>query len=115
MIKAVFSKDDDAKKVGLHIEAHAGQSEYGKDVVCASASILLYTIAQIVNAIAQLGDFAEEPIKDITDGEATISCICKNKMLYSELVYAFFVVQTGYSLLEDNYPKYLKLNMFGEA
>lgn len=115
MIKANFTRDDDALKVSLSVEGHAKHSEYGKDIVCASASILLYTVAQIVMAMAQHGDFTEEPIIELEDGKATVSCICKEKDDYAEVVYAFFVAQTGYSLLEQTYPQYVELSMFGEA
>lgn len=115
MIKANFSRDDKALKCSLTVEGHAGFSEYGNDIVCASASILLYTIAQLVKAMAHHGDFTEEPIVDIEDGKATVSCRCKNKDDYAEVVYAYFVVQTGYSLLEQTYPQYVELTMFGEA
>lgn len=115
MIKAKFSRDDDALRCTLSVEGHAGFAERGEDIICASASILLYTIAQLVKAMEEHGDFAEEPIVDITDGKATVSCICKNKDDYAEVVYAYFVVQTGYSLLEQTYPQYVELTMFGEA
>ena len=46
MIKVTFTESDN--KPSLRLEGHAGYAEHGKDIVCASASILAYTVAQYV-------------------------------------------------------------------
>ena len=109
MIKANFSRDDDALKVTLSVEGHAGHSIPGKDIVCASASILAYTVAQIVIAMEHHGDLEGKPIIDLNEGDATIMCRCRDPKDFGELVHTFFVAHVGYALLAHNYPEYVSL------
>jgi uncharacterized protein YsxB (DUF464 family) len=48
MITISISENKDAKAITLKVKGHANHDEKGKDIVCASASILTYTIAQYV-------------------------------------------------------------------
>lgn len=45
MIHVTLFKRDD-RYLGLHSEGHAGQGEYGFDIVCAGVSALLYSVAE---------------------------------------------------------------------
>ncbi len=114
MISAVFESDREGRKLSLSVKGHAGQAVSGQDIICASASILVYTLAQIVKAMDAHGDFAESPKIDLDSGDAVISCIAKDDDIYAEVMYAYFVVQVGYSLLTYNYPQFVELTTFGE-
>ena len=109
MITATFKRDDDTRENSLVIKGHAGQANIGHDIVCASASILAFTVAQIVKTMEHHGDLECEPVVDMNDGEATIICRCKDNLLYAEASHAFFVAQVGYTLLEHNYPQFVEL------
>ena len=114
MIKASFKRDEESKAIIMTVKGHAGQDNTGHDLVCASASILAYTVAQTIKYIQSQGGLRKRPRIELKDGDALI--ICKPKDDYfAEALHTFFVAEVGFSLLEKNYPKYVDLNMFGEA
>ena len=93
----------------LKVIGHAGQAEAGQDIVCASTSILTYTVAQIVKDMGVTGRLKNEPVIDLKDGCATITCVCKDNESYYEALSAYNVANVGYSLLAHNYPQYVEL------
>ena len=108
MIKVKFAFDKDKRECSLLVNGHAGQAVVGEDIVCASASILAYTIAQIIKGMEHHGDLSETPTIKLESGDATIVCRAKDDYLFSELMQDFFVIRTGYALLECNYPLYVE-------
>jgi uncharacterized protein YsxB (DUF464 family) len=114
MIKVKFTYDRDKRECSLTVDGHAGQAEMGKDIVCASASILAFTIAQVVTLMDRHGDLEEPPTLDLENGDATIVCRAKDDYLFAELMQDFFVIKTGYQLLAYNYPQYVEF-IDGEA
>ena len=46
MVRAEFFTNKDSGSITLKLSGHAGQAEHDKDIVCAAASILAYTVAQ---------------------------------------------------------------------
>ena len=109
MITVKFIADMDKHMVALALKGHAGQAEHGHDIVCASASILAYTVAQVVKAMEQHGDFEHKPIISLEEGDAMIVCRCSDPDNFGELMHTFFVAHVGYSLLAHNYPEYVSL------
>ena len=93
----------------LTVKGHAGQANLGQDIVCSAASILAYTVAQIVTAMEANGDFAKPPVVELADGNAIIDFTCKDEDTFAEAIRMTFFAQTGYRLLEANYPDYVKL------
>ena len=93
----------------LRVKGHAGQADIGQDIVCASASILTYTLAQIVKDMEAQDSFTMKPIIKLESGEATITCNCKTDIAYFEVLNALNVAQVGYSLLAHNYPQYVEI------
>lgn len=115
MISVKFEKNESTKTLRLKVKGHAGQAEAGKDIVCASASILAYTVAQIVTFMEEQGKLTKKPVIKIKDGDALITCQVKTDEDYAEALHAYFVARVGYTLLAHNYPQYVELNEFGEA
>ena len=109
MIKVKYTYDRDKRECSLLVEGHAGWAEVGKDLVCASASILAYTIAQIIKGMEHHGDLVEPPTLDLEDGDATIVCRANDDYIFSEMMQDFFVIRTGYAVLAHNYPQYVQL------
>ena len=114
MIKVTFRSNDEAKSLCLTVQGHAGQADMGHDLICASASILAYTVAHIVITMEHHGDLEGDPIIALESGDAVISIRCKNNDIYAEAAHAFFVVKAGYSLLARNFPQYVELITVGE-
>ena len=105
MIKVTFTETP--KKLSLRVKGHAGYAEHGKDIVCASASILAYTLAHIVDWIDGV-----EPIVDLTSGDTTIECECEDEQAFISAKNAYHYAEVGYALLQRNYPQYVRLKAF---
>lgn len=115
MIKVAFYNNNDSRELKMTVKGHAGQADVGHDIICASASILAYTVAQVLKAMHSHGDLTEEPKIRLNSGDAVVSCRVKEDNNYAEALHTFFVAQVGYSLLAHNYPNFVELKMFGEA
>ena len=102
MLKVTFTES--GKKLSLRLEGHAEYADIGKDIVCASASILAYTLASIVDSFDEI-----EPIIDLTSGDTTIECECKDDETYVKVANAYHYTKIGYALLAHNYPQYVRL------
>lgn len=96
-------------RYSVEMEGHAGQNARGKDIVCASASMLAYTLAQMVLNMEQQGKLKDAPTVDIGSGKACITCKPKRKYkVEAEQVY--LVISTGYKLLSHNHPQYVVIS-----
>lgn len=102
MITATFTER--GKRLSLKVEGHAEYAEPGKDIVCASASILAYTLASIVDSFDEI-----ESVIDLTSGDTTIECECKDSETFIGVKNAYIYTLIGYALLEHNYPQYVRL------
>ena len=113
MIKARLNETKTGS-ISLSIKGHAGAAEVGQDIVCASASILAYTVAQLVKDYSNLDMLKKKPTIMIKKGSSTVTCSPKQEY-YDEVKHSFFVVQTGLNLLAHNYPQCVDIEMFGQA
>ena len=102
MLNVTFTETPE--KLSLRLEGHAGYAEVGQDIVCASASILAYTLASIVDSFDGVAT-----VIDLTSGDTTIECECEDAETYVKVANAYHYSQVGYALLEHNYPQYVRL------
>ena len=109
MVTAKFYIEEDV--VGLTMEGHAGHGKKGEDIVCAAASILAYTVAQMVAQMAAQGKLLDAPQILLAPGKCHISAK-PGKDTFYEVFHSFFVVQVGYFLLATRYPENVKLESF---
>lgn len=114
MVVAKFELDAKRKKISLHVKGHANANVVGHDIVCASVSILSYTLAQTVQFADGQDKLKYSPRIKLKDGDAIISCQPKDDIGYAELLNAYLVIQNGYLLLARNYPQYVAIEMFGD-
>ena len=112
MIQVVISKREGT--LSLRLIGHAGYAEHGKDIICASASILVYTVAQMMTDLYVDGKMVERPVIKLDDGDAVIR-VKPNAWGMVEAGYALLMAQTGFELLQSNYPVHLQLTKLGEA
>lgn len=106
MVKVTFTEAGNT--LSLRLEGHAEYAENGRDIVCASCSILAYTVAQFVMEAENKGDLASPPQIDLEVGDTTISCEPTEAILNGmKDMYSF--AKIGYALLEHNYPQYVRL------
>lgn len=106
MIKIAFT--DTGKILSLRLLGHAGYAEIGKDIVCASASILAYTVAQFVSEAERQGDLESLPTIKLEAGDIHISCEpCRDNWKLLQNVFLF--AKMGYIVLSNNYPQYVEI------
>ena len=114
MVKAEFFTNKEAGSITLKLTGHAGADEKGKDIVCASCSILAYTVAQALQFMYEEGNLQKKPHLKLEPGDTCI--VAKPKTEYfTEALHTFFVAQVGYHLLSHSYPQYVSLSSFGES
>ena len=90
----------------LTVTGHAGSAEPGHDLVCASASMLAYTLAANVANMADNGQ-VREPIMNMEVGNTEISCNPRHN-LKASVKLVFDSVCVGFELLAHDYPEYIK-------
>lgn len=93
----------------LEVRGHARSAPKGEDLVCAGASILAMTLAQVVSFAESNKKLKCKPQLKLVDGECVIWFIPKDKF-YDELRTSFETVITGYDFLAMNYPEYVKFD-----
>ena len=102
MIQAIYYR----KYNRLTVTGHAGAAEPGHDLVCASASMLAYTLAANVANMADNGQ-VREPIVKMDEGDTEISCNPRHN-LKASVTLVFDSVCVGFELLAHDYPEYIK-------
>ncbi len=106
-------RENKTGRICLSVIGHANAGNIGRDIVCASASMLAYTIAQTVKNYYEMGALECPPKIILKSGRSNVTCIPK-KDYYEEVKHAYIVVQTGLNLLAHNYPQYVSLIRFDE-
>ena len=114
MVKAQFFTNKEAGSIAMKLTGHAGQAKKGEDIVCASASILAYTVAQALQFMYEDGKLKKKPHLKLEPGDSIIVAKPRSED-YAEALHIFFVAQVGFHLLSHNYPQYVELISFGES
>lgn len=89
----------------LSVEGHARSAEPGHDLVCASASMLAYTLAANVANMAAAGQ-VRQPIIENKEGMSEISCNPRHN-LKNTVTLVFDSVCVGFELLAHDYPDFV--------
>lgn len=113
MIKTRFEITENGRTLILNLKGHAGAADAGKDIVCASASILAYTVAQEVTDMYNKGRLKKKPNIRLDEGDATITCK-PVKTSMTEALHVFKVAQTGFRLLANSFPDYVQVVTLGD-
>ncbi len=108
MITARFYQKKDAGSIHMTLKGHANTAPVGEDLVCAAATTLAYTVAQVVQFLHEQGRLKKKPKIRIRDGEAVIIAT-PTEEYYPETLHAFWVAQCGIHVLQHNYPQHVKL------
>lgn len=108
MIHTSFFKNPADGSVRMEMQGHAMTAPKGEDLVCAAATMVVYTLAQAVQFLYEQDRLLEKPRLQIVDGYANIVAIPKKTAL-AETLMAFWVAQAGAYVLERNYPSAVSL------
>lgn len=106
MIRAKFYTKDDS--IHMSLKGHAGAAPIGEDLICASATMMAYTVAQAVQFMQDAGKLKKKPKIYLRSGRANIIVTPKEED-YAEALHTFYVAQCGIHLLAHNYPEHVKL------
>ena len=108
MITARFYCKPSNGSIHMTLKGHAKAAPYGEDLICASATMLAYTVAQAMQFMYENGKLKKKPKISLTEGNATISAT-PNEDDYAEALHTFWVAQCGIHVLAHNYPQNVKL------
>lgn len=90
----------------LTLDGHAGENVVGKDIVCAAASILTFTLAKAVEDLRAKGIVSECALELASPGHAVISC--RPQEGYSSVVsLAYRTICGGFEILAANHPEHI--------
>lgn len=107
MINVVYHR----KYHRLSIEGHACSGEPGHDLVCASASILAYTLAASVANMSAAKQVRDARI-DLKEGAGEISCNTVRRF-DAPVTLIFDTLCAGYELLANNFPDNISYEVRG--
>ena len=107
MIAVTYHRD----KNRVEMEGHAHSGEVGHDLVCASASILAYTLALFVENMKNAGQ-TKYPKVELTEGYALIDCRAPSRYK-SSVTLAFDTVCAGFELLAKYNPHNISYKIMG--
>lgn len=90
----------------LTIKGHAQSAEKGKDLICASASMLFYTLVANIEQMEGVGK-CKSQIKAL-EGDAEVKVIA-SPSAHDEVTSVFNTIMTGYEVLSNEYPEFIKI------
>ena len=106
MINAIYYRQYNR----LTIEGHAHSGEPGKDLVCAGASTLAYTLAANVANLSDNGFVRDVTVK-LEPGDTEIACKARSSQVMVRRI--FESVCVGFEILSTNYPQYISYEIRG--
>lgn len=109
MIKIHFWQEKEKGSIHMKVKGHANTAPKGEDLVCASATMLVYTVAQAMTFMHEQGQLEEKPHIKIREGKAVV-VVKPKEDFYAEALHTFWVAQCGAHLLKSNYPEAVSLN-----
>ena len=86
----------------VEVKGHAYSGKAGHDLVCASASILIYTLASFAKNTTKARQSKKLEIK-LDEGNALVGCKAK-KAYKMAITLVFDAICGGFELLARNYP-----------
>ncbi len=103
MTTIIFFRDDNDNYIGFEASGHANYRRYGKDIVCASISVLLINL---VNSVDELTTAKCSFDSDDNSGYMKFLIEDKNN---TDVQLLFKSTLLGLNEIQENYSKYLKL------
>ena len=108
MITARFYQQPSQGSIHMTLSGHSGAAPKGEDLICASATMMAYTVAQAIQFMYEQDKLVKKPKIHITDGAATIIATPKEDAM-AETLHTFWVAQAGIHVLAHNYPQNVRL------
>ena len=109
MIRINFWQEKDKGSIHMKVRGHSRTAPKGADLICASATMLVYAVAQAASFMYEQGQLEEKPRIKIREGKAKVIVKPKEEF-YAEALHTFWVAQCGAHVLSCNYPDAVRLN-----
>lgn len=103
MIQIRFSFREPEGGVRLTLRGHAGFAPKGRDLVCAGASTLVYTLAEALERMYIQGMLRKCPRMEIREGRADLEALPKPEYV-QEILLVFWVIEAGLHNLGMQFP-----------
>lgn len=106
MIKVLVHQKD-GNLVGMKVSGHAQSDEYGKDIVCASISVLAQTCLLALDQVAKIEDI----LFTIDDGFLTFTL--PERMTLTQREKANVIIESilvGIKGTQEMYPEYIRIS-----
>ena len=106
MINVIFYKDSSDQFVGFELLGHAGAAEYGKDIVCASVSVL------VINTINSVETFTDDDfVCDVEEESGFIKFIINDELSNESklLLNSLYLGING--ILDEDNEQYITLSI----
>ena len=94
--------------VRLVLGGHARAAPKGEDLVCAGATTLAYTAAQVAQALYEKGTLVRQPKIALDEGKALVIATPSQEGR-RELEQAMWAVGCGLEVLSHNYPDCIRM------
>lgn len=108
MIEAIY----DRKKLTVTVTGHARSAEPGKDLVCAAATILVYTLAGNAESLAEDHSKFHHPKITLEEGNASIRVRPIGSMRPVATV-ILDAICAGFDILAKQYPENVTYKVVG--
>ncbi|BBF42343.1 Potential ribosomal protein [Lachnospiraceae bacterium KM106-2] len=105
MIKISIKKNANGAYRGFRVFGHAGFDDYGRDIVCASVSVL------VINTINSIEHFTKDSFDLVSDeDQGLIELNFKNNLISDKTTLLLDSLVLGLQGIEENYEnEYIKL------
>ena len=108
MIHVKFSMDWKAMTVSMDVQGYTKAVLRTDDLLCTGTTVLVYTLAQAVQFLYEQDLLLGRPQVRICDGHANI-IVRPRESAQGEVLIPFWTVQSGFYVLERNFPKRISL------
>ena len=108
MIDVNVEKNDEGYYF-LSVCGHADFDDHGKDIICASVSVLGQTLLESINSVAGINDFDYEVRNGYIRCNLLNSTLNEQEMFIVNILFKMFI--TGINGIKESYPEYLELKV----
>lgn len=98
----------------LHMAGHAGTAPKGQDIVCAAATMLMYTAAQAALDMGSRGELKRPPTVKLDDGNAGVAFRPKAEAMEKGRL-TLDVIRRGLEVLGKRYPENVAIYIIGNG
>lgn len=108
MVEINFYENQLKDRFEVSVKGHANTAEKGKDIVCASVSILSLTLVQTIKNMEKQDFFINPPKYKVKDGFTYVMCKPK-KDCYLSVLNSLLTIKVGFNILSQGFPENVKL------